>query len=286
MPLNHDGITASVYVAGVSVGCVNKQTKKWEVGFIRVPDHTLVMTIVKLTPGQRDTVVVERLIETKRIFVEADKPAFTKTSIHDPSKDDERFRLLLDLEKKVYREKRIKLKKPTVEVTELYVSKAKLYSVAGMLSKYKLRLERTDGQLDVRKIDKVGTVAGADIKCEPGGKVLVVIEGPPRLEYPLPYENDGSRYIVMFDNRCPRAKLADGASESDAASTRPTGVTKVSSRKLVAPHSDFVLLYNLVDPTGMGRFDLKEDGRRKGEGAVCNYNHAGMMEWMFPTPIV
>jgi hypothetical protein len=73
MSLNHDGITASVYVAGVSVGCVNKQTKKWEGGFIRVPDHTLVMTITKRTPGKPDEVKVERPIETKRIFVEEAK---------------------------------------------------------------------------------------------------------------------------------------------------------------------------------------------------------------------
>lgn len=284
MPLDHDGATVSVHVTGVSLGCINDLTKKWEVGFVRKPDHTLNLEITRIRSGKSETVYGPVVIDPKRILIEAFKPVHKDSAIASiPGNDPERFKLLVDIEKDVYRGRKIKLKKPEYfHISEMYVSNARLYSVPDLTSRG-VMITRTDTYEKPRMRDQIGTTAGADIQCEAGGKVVVRID---EWEHVLDQEN-GTRYVVWFDNRCPPAKASESDTRESDSSRELTEITKLTSRGRlkVMPHSDFVLYYDLIDPEGKGKYDLIRVRRPKGEGAVCNYNHLGESDWMFPLPI-
>ncbi|MET0647936.1 MAG: hypothetical protein ABW208_15070 [Pyrinomonadaceae bacterium] len=292
MPINHDEATASIHVTGLSLGCVNSHTKKWEVCFIGEPEHNLVMKVTKITAAGED----ERpeacpdsrpIAHGSRIFIEATKPAATSTTLYKPSlagRDKEDFRLIVDMEKKVYKGKNVKPKKPLKPITEMYVSGAKLYSVKDATSKEDVWLVRKDKDEQPRELKKIGTAAGADIKCKPGGAVVIKVDGPAGgFECTLPRE-EGTRYIVWFDNMCPPppAEVA-AAAAGDAA---PRVIKKLTRKgRAVVNHSDFMSYYEVINPEGKGYYDLTKGDPRRGDGAVCNYTHLGNLDWMFPLPI-
>jgi hypothetical protein len=139
----------------------------------------------------------------------------------------------------------------------------------------------------VAGLGKIGTSAGADITCGEGGSVTLKVDGPDGFELPLP-RSAGVRYNIILDNNCPPVADANCGADDGVAARREALVSttgKVSRDGLpIAPHSDFVLYYAILDVKDKGKFDLKKDDQDRGEGAVCNYSHLGITKNMFPLP--
>ncbi|MET0626082.1 MAG: hypothetical protein ABW250_24320 [Pyrinomonadaceae bacterium] len=90
MPINHDEATASIYVTGLSLGCVNSHTKKWEVCFIDEPGHNLGMKVTKMTAAGEDERPAEcpdyrPIAHGSRIVIEDSNPVATSTTLYKPS---------------------------------------------------------------------------------------------------------------------------------------------------------------------------------------------------------
>ena len=286
MPLNHDEAAATVTVTGVSLGCVNPDAKRWEVGFLRHPEHTLVMEVFKRTAGREEPFRPRTEIPLgSSITVEVAGAAARDPKIFAPENapnDPEHFSLILDIEKDVYDGVRIPFKeRPEHELTPLFVPGAILHAVADKLVEFPVRMIRKGDPnlVRIKRFDEVGTTAGADIlPADDGrGEVLISVEGPGGFNLRLPHA-EGSNYLIVFDNTCP----------GDAQNTRPArrdGTVKTSlAGEPVREHSDFVLYYTVLDPGARGLFDLVDDEPGRGDGAVCNNSHLGITTRMFPPP--
>ena len=296
MPLNHEEAAVSIIVTGVSLGCVNPATKGWEAGFIRHPTHTLAVEVTRHAGGASTIFQPNREIPHDcTIRVATDDAAQTGATLFTRDDDAESFGLILDIEKHVYDGIKLARKRPEFGMTPLFVPSAVLYSVAGKLSDFPVRLiPKGDPSSTVRRFGRIGTAAGADIKREEGRETVVTVDGEGGFKIHLPHEA-GVRYTVLFDNTCPPdtpdidalSEKSDAGGEGHAAhgrAARPRGITKLSrSGEIVRPHSDFVLYYSiLIPPSQRGFFDLVVDTSGRGDGAVCNYSHLGVTTSLFP----
>lgn len=313
MPLNHEEAAATIQVTGVSIGCINRDMNRWEVAFIRHPTHSLAMKVDRESNGQTETMFPNSPIPVRcAITIEATNNTNPEARIAEEAEGtDEDFDKILDIERKLYDGEAVTFKeRPELEVTPLFVPRALLYAVADKLTEFPVRVVRKDDRdhntVDV--FDQVATTTGADITCgEGGGEVTISVAGEGGFVLILPHE-EGTRYVITFDNTCPPAKAPDGeaegenaaagnaagededdsaeggsaeAEESSDAGARLLRKTTASGVILVDKHSDFVLCYALIDPpAGREEFDLVDDedpdDSDRGDGAVCINSHLGV----------
>jgi hypothetical protein len=281
MPHNEKA-DASIYVTGVALGCVNAAEKRWEVVFIREPRHSLRMEIVKETNGQFEIIHPASIIPIGcRITIGATGNQSAPQTF-TPNEQDcpENFNLVLDLEDDIYKAAVI-LKQPEVDLTPLFVVGPLLYSFAGRVTDFPVRLivrgDQSQNPTAINRFGHISTTVGADINCGPdGGEVFVNVEGDGGYEFHLPHE-EATTYLIKLDNSCP----------PDAPKISPPGAPticdpdeKPTSDAIKEKSSDFVLYYLVVDPpVDQEEFDLVDDidpsPDHRGDGLVCTYSHLG-----------
>ena len=268
MPLSHDDVTATVTVTGLALGCYNPSTQNWEVGFIRHERHILTIEVIKQTGWRGRSRMKFELDDEHRIFINTENAIAPDTPIYtvgeefdrqDDTHDPEDFRWVVDLEKELNGNSQVQLRHPTVPVTEMYVSKPRLYADAGRLAidPYVLVDTENPGPQGTREFGLLTEGAKADIRCRPGGAVILRVEGPQGFQIHLPHGSEP--HLIHVDNTCPETGTED--------------------------ESDFVLYYSVVQSTNQTKYDFRpENDGGHGEGAVCNKVFLGSRDSLFPLP--
>ena len=281
MPLDHTKATATVSVTGLSVGCFNPETRKWEVALIRHPRHILTINVTRRAEGNKSSQVTFELDQAHSIFIDANEPVITKGKqvfTRDPFdrkkpeiSDPEDFRWIVDLEREFNDGAPIKILKPQMPVTELFVSHPVLYAD---------RNDKLD-DMNVLKFNGNGAAAEAtelfgslsesakaDITCKPNGSVVLRIEGPLGFKLPLPYV-EGATHEIRIQNVCPDPKV-------EIVEGQPVVVGEP------AP-SDFKIYFDLFKPNSGAKFDLKKvNPEEEGSDAVCNNTFLGSSKSLLP----
>ncbi len=267
MPLDHTGVTATVSVTGLALGCYNRATRNWEVALLRHPRHVLNIDVKTTTP-EGETKVTFQVDGQHNIFVEAENVIEPETPLFMPGapfdrqaegNDPEDLRWLVDLENELNNGDQVVLRRPAFPVTEMYVSSPVLYADFKAIRDTQLIKMTADNA--TTPFGKLSETGKADIRCQDGGRVLLRIEGPLGFNVPLPHV-PGTTHQIEIDNSCPDPPLS------------PSG----------EPSSDFKLYYEVVKDTGGDKFDLKAvgEGPISGDGGVCNLGNLGARDHLFP----
>jgi len=255
MPLDHSKATAKVSVTGLALSCYNKATANWEVGLIRSDNHVLRITVGKKDPDGGVSVATFEIDDRHKISITAAnavvpaEPLFTKDPFNrkDPASDPEDLRWIVDFEREFNDNKTIPLKK--VPVTEMFVSQPVLYADPDK-KKADLKLVDIKANPDNKEGADFGTIAeicSADITCNPGGAVILQVDGPLGFSVNLPHI-EGRTHIIRIENECP----------------------EVLAKEAKLP-SDFSLYFGFMNLPAEPKLDLrrKSDGPQ-GSDAVCN----------------
>src|SRR6185369_8514850 len=104
-PLDHANATATVLITGLALGCYNKATENYEVGFLRYKCHNLVIEVKKKLAGEESIMKYEIIDHQHRIFIDAENavsPEFPIYTFGDerldrkqPNHDREDFRWVI-----------------------------------------------------------------------------------------------------------------------------------------------------------------------------------------------
>jgi len=271
--LSHEGVTATVSVTGLALSCYNPLTQNYEVGLIREGCHELKITVNKQLENGSSSMQFSFLdMENQyRIFIDTENgilpenPFFTTGgtfSRTDRTHNNEDFRWVVDFEKELNSDNEVVLRRPEVAVTEMYVSKPRLYADVDRFVLDNFNLVNTDGGATAapQMFGRFTQGIKGDIRCQYGGGVILRVEGPLGFQVYLPY-TDGPAHEIVVDNRCPR-ELEDPAI------------------------TDFNKYYTTIisNPDGT-QFDVTPvNPDVSGEGAVCNGSFLGVRTSMFPLP--
>lgn len=264
MPLDHTNATATISVTGLALGCYNRNTSNWEVGFIRHPRHVLNVEVTKET-SEGPANMTFQIDNRHSIFVEAVnvipplEPLFTPGDFdrQKPGNDPEDLRWLVDLEKELNNNEPVVFKQPEFPVTPLLVSQPVIYAnptkfLVGSADLMKL------GDKNVKPFGTVGEAGDADIRCGEGGAVILRVDGPLGFSIELPHIA-GATHTIEMENLCP-----------DSPGKKPD------------EPSDFTLYYSIVRDTAGEKFDLIVPDHKNGVGAVCNAVFLGERDSLFP----
>ena len=289
-PLDHPNATATVSITGLALGCYNKATENYEVGFLRHDCHALTIEVRKKMPyGDEDSVMFYELKDYQhRIFIDAENavspedPIYTVGEHLDRTKaegDPEDFRWVIDFETNLNGGDPVELQPPCFPVTEMYISKPRLYGDKELLTEspfQRVRLD-ADGKTFANEIpEEFGFFTEgikADITCQDGGTVILRIDGPQGFQVHLPHA-DGPHEITI-KNICPPKT----ASEDDDSGDDPDN----DDNSAEPQPTDFRLFYLLIKDTGGEKYDLQSPVH--GEGAVCNGSNLGGRASLFPLPV-
>ena len=270
--LSHEGVTATVSVTGLALGCYNPVTQTYEVGLIREGCHELKITVVKkLAEGSSTLRFFLDSDNDYRIFIVTengilpDNPFFTTGtpfSRTNPTHNAEDFRWVVDFEKELNNEQEVVLKRPQVPVTEMYVSKPRLYADTDrfVLDDFKLVNTTPGVTTEPQLFGRFTEGIKGDLRCQNGGGIILRVEGPLGFQVYLPHTG-GAAHEIIVDNRCPEE-------EENPEIT------------------DFNLYYTtIITETAGGQFDVKlANDDVEGEGAVCNGSFLGVRTNLFPLP--
>lgn len=270
-PLDHDNATATVSITGLALGCYNRATENYEVAFLRHDCHALTIEVRKKLPDGDDSIMMYEIRDFQhRIFIDAENavspedPIYTVGESFDrttPEGDPEDFRWVIDFDTDFHNKNGVELQRPNIPVTEMYISKPRLYGDKNLLTQDPFDRVRVDD--DGRPIvgaqpEEFGFFTEgikADITCQDGGAVILRIDGPQGFQVHLPHA-DGPHEITIT-NICPPKVASQNpsvASETDHAAVKPPEPT------------DFSLYYFLIKGD---KFDVQPPPNH-GEGAVCN----------------
>src|SRR5215467_14377430 len=93
-PLDHANATATVSITGLALGCYNKATENYEVGFLRHKCHALTIEVRKKLPYGDPSVMMYEIKDFQhRIFIDAENavppedPIYTVGGDEFPRKD-------------------------------------------------------------------------------------------------------------------------------------------------------------------------------------------------------
>jgi len=292
-PLEHEKATATVSITGLALGCYNKSTQNYEVGLIRQPSHTLTVEVTKQLPDGESTIIFQ--IEDKqyhRIFIDAENavspqdPIFMIGEDFDRTQEpqyenEEDFRWVIDFDTDMNDGNPVQLKAPDVPVTEMYISKPRLYGDKDLLTQDPHLLVRIDPKTNKPVPTEDPEMFGfftegikADITCQNGGAVILRVDGPQGFQVHLPH-GYGQPHQITIKNICPpKEAIENGNTSSDSGNTVDPAEPEPT---------DFRLFYSLiVDPEG-DKFDITPV-ENHGEGAVCNGSTLGKQDQLFPLP--
>jgi|SRR5689334_10925832 len=314
-PLNHDNATATVSITGLALGCYNKSTENYEVGFLRHKCHKLTIEVKKKQDGDDDSVMLYQIIDHQhRIFIDAENavspqdPIYTAGDDFDRTQvsrdtDREDFRWVIDFETDFNSGDPVELQPPDVPVTEMYISKPRLYGDKKLFSKTQfLRVRLGDDGKPVTTEDP--EVFGfftegikADITCQNGGAVILRVDGPQGFQVELPHGS--GPHEIRIKNICP-PKAAGSEEEEDTSDDSESddefddlelgddeedvgGDSDPDAASAKPEPTDFRLYYSLIVDTDGEKFDLQSPVH--GEGAVCNGSTLGKRDSLFPLPL-
>lgn len=289
-PLDHPNATATVSITGLALGCYNKATQNYEVGFLRYKCHNLTIEVTKRMPGGGDSVVMYELKDFQhRIFIDAENavapqdPIYTVGDDFDRKRlngDREDFRWVIDFENDLNGRAPVELRPPTVPVTEMYMAKPRLYSDKKLFTQEQYLLLRIDPGTNKPVANEQPEVLGfftqgikADITCQDGGAVVLRVEGPQGFQVHLPHGH-GQAHEITIKNICTPQTMRKEEETSDESDTSGGSAEKQPT--------DFRLYYSLVRDTRGERFDIESPVH--GEGAVCNGSTLGQRGSLFPLP--
>jgi hypothetical protein len=196
MPLNHQNATANLRIDGLAICCFNQKEGLWEVGYMRHPEHELLLNLGdgKPLPIPVDARVIR--IETEN----GARPDYGKefpNGFFDfgpiPDRKRDRFSLTPD-EKENFRwamnldegadvpHGTITLKPPPYPVTMCYISDALLYTLEiTPENMFLLPLADDPNMMSARSLDqrlygKTADEIGVDITCAAGGRIRITID--------------------------------------------------------------------------------------------------------------
>lgn len=286
-PLDHDNATATVSITGLALGCYNRSTQNYEVGFLRHEDHALTIEVTKKQDGEDSVMSYEIIDHQHRIFIDAENAVPPRDPIYKIGEefdrtqldaDPEDFRWVIDFEADLNDGDQVELQPPDVPVTEMYVSRPRLYSDTELMTQDPQFIVRIDPATNAPVADEDPELFGfftegikADIKCQDGGAVVLRVDGPQGFQVDLPHRH-GQPHQIKIKNICrPKAAGANGT----------TGTTGTGT---AAPQpTDFRLFYSLIVDTAGEKFDIQAPPN-SGEGAVCNGSTLGRSPSLFPLP--
>ena len=289
-PLDHPNATATVSITGLALGCYNKCTQNYEVGFLRHDTHNLTIEVTKKLPYGESKMKYEIIDHEHRIFIDAENaaapedPIFTVGEEFDrtqPPENLEDFRWVIDFDTDMNDGNPVDLKAPDVPVTEMYISKPRLYGDQDLLTQDPHLVVRLDPNTNEPVAGEDPELFGfftegikADITCQNGGAVILRVDGPQGFQVHLPH-GYGQPHQIKIENICPpKAALANGETSCGSETTGEPGDPEPT---------DFRLYYSLiVDPEG-DKFDIAPV-ENHGEGAVCNGSTLGKRDSLFPLP--
>jgi hypothetical protein len=269
MPLTHSDVTATVSIDGLALGCYNRDTDTYEVGFIHDDNHVLALSITTPTVGEETATIKFTLDKNHRVFIDTEEgiapaePFFTTENFDrttQPNQDnDEDFQWILDLDKDLNNNQPVPLIHAAVpSMTETRISKPMLYANNRRFVNGVLNLVNQQDKDDKRLFGNLCEAIKGDIKCAEGGAVVVRIEGPLRFSYRLP-RIAGKTHQIVMENLCPSAAVGQPGFRSD-----------------------FTLVYTVVQDTSGKKFDLKLVDDSHVPDGVCNQNNLGKTGKLFP----
>jgi len=290
-PLDHANATATVSITGLALGCYNKATQNYEVGLIRQNTHTLKIEVKKQTPAGLSRIIYQIEDFAHRIFIDAEDAAVPEDPIYtigealnrnDQGHDQEDFRWVIDFEVDLNEGAEVDLKAPSVPVTEMYISKPRLYADSDLMSADPYLLVEIDPQTNDPVANEQPKEFGfftegikADIKCQDGGAVILRVDGPQGFNVELPHVA-GQPHEIIITNICPPKDDSEGKNSEASGTT--------TNEDELEP-TDFRQFYSLIVDTKGKMFDLKPTVPiERGEGAVCNGSGLGTRSSLFPLP--
>ena len=310
-PLDHDNATATVSITGLALGCYNKSTQNYEVGFLRYDDHNLTIEVKKRLPDGDSVVMYELIDHRHRIFIDAENavspedPIYTVGEDFDrtrPQREDvEDFRWVIDFETDLNGGEPVDLRPPTVPVTEMYMAKPRLYGDKLLMTDAPFARVRIDPGTDKPVANEDPQPFGfftegikADITCQDGGGVILRVDGPQGFQVHLPHGY--GPHEITIKNICPPGAASqeedisgnsdseeeDISGNSDSEEEDIGGASDTGDNSSDPPPTDFRLYYSLIRDTSGERFDLLAPVH--GEGAVCNGSTLGQRGSLFPLP--
>jgi hypothetical protein len=284
-PLEHDKATATVSITGLALGCYNKATENYEVAFLRHDCHALTIEVKKKMPYGDDSIMSYEIVDHQhKIYIDAENAVSPQDPIYKvgenfdrkvPEGDEEDFRWVIDFENDFNGGQPVELQRPDFPVTEMYVSKPRLYGDKKKLTQdpYKLVPLGPDGKPRAgAKPEELGFFTEgimADITCQDGGAVILRVDGPQGFQVQLPHGS--GPHEITIKNICPP--------KAEEKKTGGGPVTADVSPKPLEP-TDFRLFYLLIKGDN---FDV-EGPPDHGEGAVCNGSTLGGRANLFPLP--
>lgn len=293
-PLDHENATAIVSISGLALGCYNATTQNYEVAFLRHECHALKIEVKKKLPyGGESTMMFEIKDTHHRIFIDAENcvtPAdpiyfvgddyddFDRSEING---DQEDFRWVVDFDRNLNNGELVELEiardkkthEPLVTVTEMYISKPRLYSDSDpekfTEGPFTLLSLGDDGKPIANKEEPFGLFTEgvkADITCKDGGAVIFRVDGPQGFQVHLPHGS--GPHEITITNICPPKEDENTGRDTTGDSARPGTVPGEYEP------TDFRHYYLLIKDTNGKKYDVKKPPA-SGEGAVCNIGNVG-----------
>jgi len=304
-PLEHEKATAIVSVSGLALGCYNATTQNYEVAFLHHECHSLKIEIKKKLPCGESKMTYEIGDTHHRIFIDAENcvtPADPIYFIGDDYDDFDRseingdledFRWVVDFDRNLNGGELVELEiardpnthEPLVTVTEMYISKPRLYGDKKLITEGPFTLVSLgpDGKPIPNKApEPFGLFTQrlkADITCQNGGAVIFRVDGPQGFQVHLPHGS--GPHEITITNICPpkeeeNSNGRDDTDDSDRPDNELVGLddTSDSARPIKLEPTDFRHYYLLIKDTDGKKYDVLPPPVH-GEGAVCNVGNVG-----------
>ena len=290
-PLEHDNATATVSITGLALGCYNKATQNYEVGFLRYKCHNLLIEVKKKLNGEDSVMTYQIIDHLHRIFIDAENAVSPDDPIYivgenfdrkQPNHDREDFRWVIDFENDFNNGDPVVLRRPTVPVTEMYMEKPRLYADTALFTPEQYLLVRIDPGTNRPVENEDPQVLGfftqgikADITCQNGGAVILRVEGPQGFNVHLPH-GYGPHEITITNICTPEAAGEEEEEEEEVGDANLNGSAN-------SQLTDFRLFYSIIRDTNGEKYDVQSPVH--GEGAVCNGSNLGGRASLFPLPL-
>ncbi len=304
-PLDHDNATAIVSISGLALGCYNATTQNYEVAFLRHDCHALKIEIKKKLPCGESKMTYEIGDTHHRIFIDAENcvtPAdpiyfigddyddFDRSELHGDLED---FRWVVDFDRNLNGGELVELEiardpdthEPLVTVTEMYISKPRLYGDKKLITEGPFSLVSLDSDgkpIPNKAPEPFGLFTEgvkADITCKNGGAVIFRVDGPQGFQVHLPHGS--GPHEITITNICPpkeeeNSNGRDDTGDSDRPDNELVGLddTSDSARPIKLEPTDFRHYYLLIKDTDGKKYDVLPPPVH-GEGAVCNIGNVG-----------